>query len=310
MCVRAAPARARALGRALGRARTRRARARPTRGSADSSTSEPAPAAYKRAEAIDLDGLRRELTRRIDRSVKKVGKATTKLRLAREETEAMLGRADATEAELLACPDADACERELEEFRRELMDLNILNDLLRSVKSTSAVTFVEEAYPLAQAWDVRDEPPERPPRVKKEKVPKTADKPRLPYWTFVSVDGIDIRVGRTSSDNDSVSCDPACRDSRDWWMHAAGCPGSHVVIRYTGDDLPRETMIDAAVLAAKNSKANQVGRAPVSLVRCRQVSKPRGAKPGLVQLSGDVKTVTVNVKDEAARLERLNATKQ
>lgn len=302
--------RARALGRASAHPRPRRARPGRVRAAAESSTRETARAAYKPADAIDLDGMRRELARRIDRSVKKVGKATTKLRVARERTEATLGAAEVTEAELLACPDVGACERELEELRRELMDLNILNDLLRSVKSTGAVTFVEEAYPLAKAWDVRDEPPERPPRVKKEKGPKTADKPRLPYWTFVSIDGIDIRVGRTSSDNDSVSCDPACRDSRDWWMHAAGCPGSHVVIRYTGDDLPRETMIDAAVLAAKNSKANQVGRAAVSLVRCRQVSKPRGAKPGLVQLSGDVKTVTVNVKDEAARLERLNATKQ
>ena len=36
---------------------------------------------------------------------------------------------------------------------------------------------------------------------------------------------------------------------------------------------------------------------------------PRGAKPGLVQLSGDVRTVSVCVKDEADRLERLTATK-
>ena len=47
----------------------------------------------------------------------------------------------------------------------------------------------------------------------------------------------------------------------------------------------------------------------MSMVRCRQVSKPRGAKPGLVQLSGDVRTVSVCVKDEADRLERLTATK-
>jgi len=56
-------------------------------------------------------------------------------------------------------------------------------------------------------------------------------------------------------------------------------------------------------------KATQTGKARVSMVRCRQVSKPRGAKPGLVQLSGEVRTVTVCVKDETARLERLAATK-
>ena len=83
-----------------------------------------------------------------------------------------------------------------------------------------------------------------------------------------------------------------------------------MVIRYVGDDgPPKETTTDAALLAAKHSKATQTGKAKVSMVRCRQVSKPRGAKPGLVQLSGEVRTVTVCVKDEAARLERLAATK-
>ena len=47
------------------------------------------------------------------------------------------------------------------------------------------------------------------------------------------------------------------RDSADWWMHAAGHAGSHVVIRSHHDDLPTlfpDTMKDAATLSAKNSK--------------------------------------------------------
>jgi len=257
---------------------------------------------------IDLAGLKQETQRRIERAVKKVGKTTTKLRVAMETMDALLADANASSSALESCPDVDAITRELDAHKRDVVALNALNDILRECKSVSSPVFVEDAYPRARALEVSDAPPVRPARVKKVKGP-TSDKPRMPYWTFVSIDGIDIRVGRTSSDNDAVSCDPECRDSRDWWMHAAGCPGSHVVIRFTGEDVPKETLIDAAVLAAANSKANQVGRAPVSLVRCRQVSKPRGAKPGLVQLSGDVRTVTVNVKDEAARLERLLATK-
>ncbi len=260
------------------------------------------------AADVNLDGLKKETQRRIERQVKKVGKTTTKLRVARETVDALLANADADAAALEACPDVDSIASELEALKMDLDALNALNDVLRGCKSVNSSSFIEDAYPRAAALALRDAPPTRPARVKKVKGPRS-DKPRMPYWTFVSIDGIDIRVGRTSSDNDSVSCDPECRDSRDWWMHAAGCPGSHVVIRYTGEDVPKETIIDAAVLAAANSKANQVGKAPVSLVRCRQVSKPRGAKPGLVQLSGDIRTVTVNVKDEAARLERLMATK-
>ena len=280
----------------------------PLRAAETSGQTEEESTSFKPADEINLDGMRKETQRRIERALKKVGKATTKLRVARETVEALMAKEDASEAELAVCPDVDAIANDLASCKAELDDLNALSDVLRGCKSVNSPMFVDDAYERAKALRVDDAPPARPPRVPKVKGPRS-DKPRMPYWTFVSVDGIDIRVGRTSSDNDSVSCDPQCRDSRDWWMHAAGCPGSHVVIRYTGDDLPKETMIDAAVLAAANSKANQVGRAPVSLVRCRQVSKPRGAKPGLVQLSGDVRTVTVNVKDEAARLERLMTTK-
>ena len=42
----------------------------------------------------------------------------------------------------------------------------------------------------------------------------------------------------------------------------------------------------------------QRGKVGVSLVRCRQVTKPSGAKAGLVQLNGDVSTVKVDVKAE------------
>jgi hypothetical protein len=45
----------------------------------------------------------------------------------------------------------------------------------------------------------------------------------------------------------------------------------------------------------------------VTLCRARQVSKPVGAKAGLVQLSGDVRTVKLNWKREKARLDRLSA---
>ena len=47
----------------------------------------------------------------------------------------------------------------------------------------------------------------------------------------------------------------------------------------------------------------------VTYTRCRNVSKPFGAKAGLVQLSGDVATIQVNIKAETARLERLMLTK-
>ena len=121
-------------------------------------------------------------------------------------------------------------------------------------------------------------------------------------------------MGRTSKDNDEVSCNPEHRDNADWWLHVSGCPGSHVIIRSHDDALQStapETVVDAAVLAVVNSKAaNAKGRVKVNLIRARNVSKPFGAKPGLVRLSGDIYTVSVDVKAEAKRLQRLLETKK
>ena len=51
------------------------------------------------------------------------------------------------------------------------------------------------------------------------------------------------------------------------------------------------------------------GKAGVSLCRARTVSKPSGAKPGLVRLTGDVTTLKVDLALERPRLKRLLATK-
>ena len=92
-------------------------------------------------------------------------------------------------------------------------------------------------------------------------------------------------------------------------MHAAGCPGSHVVIRCHDEELDKEVVKDAAALAARQSKC-QGNIVKVSLTRWRDVKKPPGAKPGLVQLVGKVQTVVVNMKEAQKRLERLDGTKK
>lgn len=78
------------------------------------------------------------------------------------------------------------------------------------------------------------------------------------------------------------------------------------------DKLPikfKETVNDAAILAAVYSKGNVNGRLPVSLCRCRDVVKPKGFVAGMVRLSGDVGTVIIDAKLEKKRLERLELTK-
>jgi predicted ribosome quality control (RQC) complex YloA/Tae2 family protein len=114
-------------------------------------------------------------------------------------------------------------------------------------------------------------------------------------------------VGKQAQDNDELSCNPEHRDGSDYWLHASGCPGSHVVIRCQDSVLDDDVVMDAAALAARQSKCTgQIIK--VSLTRCRDVKKPPGAKPGLVQLTGTVRTIVVDMKKVESRLQRLDGT--
>lgn len=101
---------------------------------------------------------------------------------------------------------------------------------------------------------------------------------------FVSPDGWTVLVGRTAEDNDVLTLKLA--SPRDFWLHVAGEPGSHVVIRNPEnlDRPPRETLRYAAGLAAGYSKARKGGRVSVHFTFCEEVSKPRGLPAGKVEL--------------------------
>lgn len=262
---------------------------------------------------LDLAGLKKEADRVLKRAEKKVQKARARSESCDERKAELLAQAEPSLDELDKLPNCDELRAALDEELARREELGSLVTLLAEVDGPGHSRYAE-AVQLARRLEVNDHPPARPrPVPKRPKGPPAARGPRLPYRTFLSAGDAQIRVGRTASDNDELSCDPAHRDSDDWWMHAAGCPGSHVVIRVdtlgeAGGALPPEVEMDAAILAARYSKAPQSGKARVTLCKARQVSKPRGAKPGLVQLSGSVRTVVVDFRKERHRLERLEAT--
>ena len=62
-------------------------------------------------------------------------------------------------------------------------------------------------------------------------------------------------------------------------------PGSHVLLRARGEAEPdRDTLRAAAGIAAYHSKARAGGNVAVSCTQARYVTKPRGAKPGTVEI--------------------------
>jgi predicted ribosome quality control (RQC) complex YloA/Tae2 family protein len=63
-------------------------------------------------------------------------------------------------------------------------------------------------------------------------------------------------------------------------------PGSHVLLRARPDAEPsRETLAQAAAVAAYHSKARPAGTARVYCTRARYVSKPRGVPAGTVEVA-------------------------
>jgi predicted ribosome quality control (RQC) complex YloA/Tae2 family protein len=95
---------------------------------------------------------------------------------------------------------------------------------------------------------------------------------------FVSVDGIDIYVGKNNRQNDRLTLREASPD--DIWLHTKDIPGAHVIIKNPAP--PESTLLEAAKLAARYSKASASQNVPVDYTKVRHVRKPKGAKPGMV----------------------------
>jgi predicted ribosome quality control (RQC) complex YloA/Tae2 family protein len=105
-----------------------------------------------------------------------------------------------------------------------------------------------------------------------------------PYRT-VTIEGFEVLIGRGAEENDALTFDVA--EPMDLWMHVAGgTPGSHVVVRNPDlREIPLEVIEQAACAAAWYSKARQAKTVEVHVCRVADVSKPRGAPAGLVELS-------------------------
>ena len=114
--------------------------------------------------------------------------------------------------------------------------------------------------------------------------------PKSRPLSLTSPDGLTILVGRNSRQNDEVTFRRARGD--DWWFHARGVPGAHVIVRAQGQSLPPDTIHYAAGLAAYYSRSRGEADVAVDYTRRRQVRRIRGAAPGLVSYAGE-KTVRV-----------------
>ena len=97
---------------------------------------------------------------------------------------------------------------------------------------------------------------------------------------YISRDGFHIYVGKNNLQNEELTFHFA--SGNDWWFHAKKAPGSHVIVKSGGAELPDTTFEEAGRLAAYYSSQRGSEKVEIDYVEKKHVKKPNGGKPGFV----------------------------
>lgn len=114
---------------------------------------------------------------------------------------------------------------------------------------------------------------------KANKKKETKEKKSKPLH-FISSDGFDIYVGKNNKQNEELTLKFA--SNSDMWLHTKSIPGSHVIIKTNGNEVPDRTLNEGALLACYYSKGRNSQHVPVDYTVKKNVKKPSGAKTGMV----------------------------
>ncbi|MGM0501397.1 MAG: Rqc2 family fibronectin-binding protein [Bacillota bacterium] len=156
------------------------------------------------------------------------------------------------------------------EFRKVKNEIKYLNQLENNLNNAESLIELEELEEeLIQQGYIN----------KQQQKNKTKDK--LAPLKFKSTAGFDILVGRNNKQNDKLTKKIA--NNQDLWFHVKDLAGSHTVIKkQSGKEIPEDTILEAAQIAAYYSKGRQSSKVPVDYTLIKHVNKPKGAKPGMV----------------------------
>ena len=161
---------------------------------------------------------------------------------------------------------AEALESIIIETKDEISHLeSIMNALDIAVTEDDLKEIKEE---LIQSGYIR--------RKSSDKKAKYTSKP----FHYVSSDGYDMYVGKNNIQNEELTFKVA--NGGDWWFHSKNFPGSHVIVKTNGDELPDRTFEEAASLAAYYSKGREQEKVEIDYIQRKHIKKVAGSKPGFV----------------------------
>lgn len=99
-------------------------------------------------------------------------------------------------------------------------------------------------------------------------------------YLYRSSDGFLIYVGKNNYQNDELTFKTA--GANDWWFHVKGAPGSHVIIKCEGRELPDRAFEEAGALAAYYSSKRKSPKVEIDYTMRKHLKKTNGGKPGFV----------------------------
>ena len=109
-----------------------------------------------------------------------------------------------------------------------------------------------------------------------QKKPKFTSKP----FHYLSSDGYHIYIGKNNLQNEELTFQFAA--GNDWWFHAKGIPGSHVIVKSGSEEMPDRVFEEAGRLAAFYSRGRGQEKVEIDYTLKKNVKKPSGSKPGFV----------------------------
>lgn len=115
--------------------------------------------------------------------------------------------------------------------------------------------------------------------VRKRNQKKKSKSKNLPLH-YLSSDGYHIYVGKNNLQNEELTFHFA--SGNDWWFHAKGVPGSHVILKSGGEEIPDRTFEEAGKLAAYYSRNRGAEKVEIDYMEKKHVKKVNGARPGFV----------------------------
>lgn len=170
-------------------------------------------------------------------------------------------------------------------IEKDQKELEYFDAVLDSINRSSTLSDLQE---------IREEL-EETGYIKRTKDKRKKGNSNSAFKEYTSEEGYRILVGKNNKQNDLITTQIASK--LDLWFHTKDIAGSHVLVMSGGKVVSDQTVLQAATLAAKNSKAAASSKVAVDYTPVKFVKKPNGAKPGMVIYTTN-KTIFVNPTEE------------